>query len=171
MAGTVTGKITRELMAHYLDTQFAPTGNSPSWYRLGEDLEEFSVELNADTESKKNILGRNKFLNNGYEPSSDADDYYAEVGDPLFTKLQDIVDNRYTGDQTKTMSLEVHLWDGDATTGFVAWRQPCYVTPTSYGGDTSGYQIPFSINYVGERVKGKFIPNSETGGGTFTADA
>ena len=29
--------------------------------------------------------------------------------------------------------------------------------PTSYGGDTSGYQIPFTVNYVGGRVKGKYV--------------
>ena len=44
--------------------------------------------------------------------------------------------------------------------------------PTQYGGDTSGYQIPFDVNYVGTRVKGEFTPaegqtkdNAE--GGTF----
>ena len=39
--------------------------------------------------------------------------------------------------------------------------------PTSYGGDTSGYQIPFTVNYTGERVKGKIDISS----GTFTADS
>ena len=48
---------------------------------------------------------------------------------------------------------------------YEAYQQECYVTPTSYGGDTSGYQIPFTVNYVGERKKGTY--NVETG--KFTA--
>ena len=168
----VTGKIERKYMAHYLDSAFKPdTTGTPSWYRLGEDLEEYNVELNPDTEVMKNILGTTKFKHSGYEPTADADPYYAVVGDALFERLQTIVDNRHTGDQLKTSALEVHLWeDGVATSSFVAYRQFCYLVPTSYGGDTSGYQIPFTVNYVGDRIKGEFVPNSTTGGGTFTAD-
>lgn len=170
MADEITGKIERKYMAHYLDTNFM--SGTPSWYRLGEDLEEYSVDLNPDTSLVKNILGSTRFDHNGFEPSADADPFYARVDDPLFEKLQDVVDNRHTGDQSKTYSLEVHLWEEGATTGsYVAWRQPVYVVPTSYGGDTSGYQIPFTVNYIGDRVKGKFVPNSVAGGGTFTPDS
>ena len=169
MPETLTGKIERKYMAHYIDTTFG--GATPSWYRIGEDLEEYNVELNPDTELVKNILGSTRFDHNGFEPSADADPFYARIDDPLFEKLQDVVDNRHTGDQSKTDTLEVHLWEeGTATGSYVAWKQPAYVIPTSYGGDTSGYQIPFTVNYVGQRVKGTFVPNSTTGGGTFTPD-
>ena len=164
----VTGKIERKYMAHYLDTEFLTgTTGTPSWYRIGKDLEEYNVELNPDTEVVKNILGETTFKHNGYEPSADAEPYYAEVGDALFVKLQDIIDERHTGDQCKTSALEVHMWDevSGQTGTYVAYRQFCYVVPNSYGGDTSGYQIPFNVNYVGERIKGKY--NASTG---FTPD-
>ena len=78
-----------------------------------------------------------------------------------------IVDGRLKDDNLKTKAVEVHLWT-EATAGkYEAYQQDCYVVPTSYGGDTSGYQIPFTVNYVGERVKGKFDISS----GTFTADS
>ena len=55
-----------------------------------------------------------------------------------------------------------------ATAGkYEAYKQDCHVVPTSYGGDTSGYQILFTVKYVGERVKGKFDITS----GSFTADS
>lgn len=175
----VGSKIERKYFAHYLDTAFVTDTSSestPSWYRIGEDLEEYSVELNPDTEVTKNILGNTKFTHNGYEPSADADPFYARDGDALFEKLQSIVDNRDMGDQLKTSALEVHLWEEindstltDPPKKYVAYRQFCYVTPTSYGGDTSGYQIPFTVSYVGDRIKGTFTPNTSTGGGTFTA--
>ena len=166
---SVTPKIERKYMAHFLDTAnlAVTTATTASYYRIGEDLEEYNVDLNPDTEIVKNILGTTRFDHNGYEPSADADPFYARSGDQLFEALQKIVDNRYKGDQCLTTALEVHLWDEGSTTGtFVAYRQPCYVVPTSYGGDTSGYQIPFSVNYIGERTKGTY----SVANGTFTAD-
>ena len=160
MSDTITGKIARKYMAHFIDASFG--GASANWYRLGEDLDEYSVEMNPDTEVKKNILGNSTFNHNGYEPSSDSDPYYARVGDPLFERLQNIVDTLASDDTCKTSSLEVHLWEGDETAGYTAYKQDCFVVPNSYGGDTSGYQIPFAVNYVGEKVKGLYKPGTKT---------
>lgn len=156
MADAITGKIARKYMAHFLDASFG--GTTANWYRIGEDLDEYNVDMNPDTEVKKNILGNTTFNHNGYEPSSDSDPYYARVGDALFEKLQNIVDTQANDDTCKTSALEVHLWNGSAESGYVAYKQNCYVVPTSYGGDTSGYQIPFQVNYVGEKVKGTYNP-------------
>lgn len=161
----ITGKIARKYMAHFLDASFG--GESPEWYRIGKDLEEYNVDLNPDTEVKKNILGESSFVHNGYEPTADADPFYAAVGDGLFEKLQNIIDTQANDDTCKTSALEVHLWDGDEEKGFVAYQQECYVVPTSYGGDTSGYQIPFTVNYTGGRTRGTYLPSTKT----FTADS
>lgn len=163
----VTGRIDRKYMAHYIDAGSLCGGLTPKYERLGKDLEEYNVELNPDTETSKNIIGEPTFTHNGYEVSSDADPFYADTTSDLFIALQKIVDNRYKDDNLKTKAVEAHLWE-EATSGkYEAYQQECYVVPTSYGGDTSGYQIPFTVNYVGERVKGKFDINS----GTFTADS
>ena len=85
--------IERKLMAHYIDAGFGGDGGgsyTPSYVRLGKDLEEFNVELNPDTETSKNILGESTYKHKGYEVSADADPYYAEKGDALFEKLQAI---------------------------------------------------------------------------------
>lgn len=153
-------KIARKYMAHMLDETFGET-STPSWVRLGKDLEEYNIELNPDTENKKNIIGEETFVHNGYEVSASADPFYAYVGDPLFERLQRICDERITDSRCYTDSLEVHLWDGDASGGFTAYKQQVAVVPTSYGGDTSGYQIPFDVNYMGERVKGKYVPSTK----------
>lgn len=162
---SVTGKIARKYMAHYIDASFG--GSTANWYRIGKDLEEYNVEMNPDTEVRKNILGESSFVHNGYEITADADPYYAVVGDALFEKLQTIIDTQANDDTCKTDILEVHLWDEGSTTGtFVAYKQEAYVVPTSYGGDTSGYQIPFTVNYTGTKIAGKF----STTNNTFTAD-
>ena len=163
----VTGKIDRKYMAHYIDAGLLCGELKSKYERLGKDLEEYNVELNPDTETSKNILGESTFKHNGYEVSSDADPFYADTTSDLFTALQKIVDGRLKDDNLKTKAVEVHLWT-EATVGkYEAYQQDCYVVPTSYGGDTSGYQIPFTVNYTGERVKGKFDISS----GTFTADS
>lgn len=165
-AEKVEGKIDRKYMAHMIDSGSLCHGDAEGWEILGDDLEEYSVDLNPDTESVQNILGQTTFKHNGYEASSEADPYYARTDSVLSTKLQEIIDHRYKDDSCKTSTLEVHMWEGDETAGYTAWKQECYVIPTSYGGDTSGYQIPFTVNYVGERVKGKYVPKTKN----FTPD-
>lgn len=157
----VKGKIDRKYMAHMLDAGSLCGGSEVAYERLGKDLEEYNIELNPDTETSKNILGESTFKHNGYEVTSDADPFYADTDSVLFEKLQEIIDNRHKDDNCLTTALEVHLWDGDDTAGYVAWKQSCYVVPTSYGGDTSGYQIPFTVNYVGDRTKGLYNPTTK----------
>lgn len=164
MPNAVTGKIDRKYMGHLIDAGLLCHGTTSEYERLGQDLEEYNVELNPDTETTKNILGQTSFKHNGYEESSEASPYYAYTDSTLFEKLQEIVDYRHKDDNCKTNAIEVHLWDEVTGGGHVAWQQGCYVVPTSYGGDTSGYQIPFTVNYFGERTKGVFKD------GTFTPD-
>jgi len=159
-------KMQRKMFQTYIDTSM--NGTTASYYRLGKDLEEFNVDMNPDVETAKNILGETTFTHNGYEVSADAEPFYAREGDALFAALQNIIDTQAQYDGCATTVVEVHLWDPDQTSSgtFKAIRQPCYVVPSSYGGDTSGYQIPFTVHYVGEKTMGYFTPNG-SGGGTF----
>jgi hypothetical protein len=160
-----TQKMQRKFFQNFLDTTM--NGTTPSWYRLGKDLSEFNIELNPDTETSKNILGESTFTHNGFDVSANAEPFYARTGDDLFDKLQAIIDQGLQYDGCYTNILEVHLWDTGTTSGtYKAFSQPCYVVPTSYGGDTSGYQIPFTINYVGEKTPGYFAVATST----FTPD-
>lgn len=167
MSETVTGKIARKYMAHFLDAGSLCHGETPKHEKLGKNLEEYNVDLNPDTSVEKNIWGENTFKHNGYEASSDVDTYYAETNSVLSQKLQTIVDERLTDDNLKTNAVEAHLWEETTEGVYTAYQQACYVVPTSYGGDTSGYQIPFTVNYVGERTKGTF----DVAKGTFTPGA
>ena len=158
-------KMQRKYFQTFVDTTM--NGTTPSYYRLGKDLEEFNIEMNPDTETSKNILGESTFTHNGYEISADADPFYARTGDDLFESLQNIIDAGLQYEGCATTVIEVHLWDAGSTSGtYKAYKQPCYLVPTSYGGDTSGYQIPFTVNYVGEKKAGWFTPDGN-GSGTF----
>lgn len=164
MADEITGKIKRKYLAHYID---ASATSDPSYVRLGADLEEYTVEMNANVETKQNILGEASTSIDGYEPQASVEPYYAEAGSALHDRLQKIVDERQTLDDLKTTVLEVHLWEPGGTEGtFEAYKEDAIIEVVSYGGDTTGYQIPFNIHHVGNRVKGLFDLSTKT----FTAD-
>lgn len=158
-----TGKIKRQFMAHYIDTAL-PSASSPEYVRLGKDLEEYSIEMNANVESKNNILGETSVSLDSYQPQASVEPLYAELGDPLFARLQKIIDERQTLDELKTSVVEVHLWEEDPTDSgsYVAYREDAIIEVSSYGGDTTGYQIPFNLHHTGNRVKGLFVLSTKT---------
>ena len=86
-------KIERKYMAHYLNATFAADDGTASYVRLGKDLEEYSPELSANVEKKTNILGNETVSIDSYQKQGEVSPYYAEKGDPLFEKLQSIIDN------------------------------------------------------------------------------
>lgn len=162
-------KLEREALAHYLDTTFGLDASKAVWEILGDDIEEMSMELNPDTEQTKNILGQTKTKDNGYEPSMDADPFYADPDKKLYPQLRDIALERKKGDSCRTLMLEVIVEDTSAT-NHLAFVQEVMVKPNSYGGDTSGLNIPFTISEDGKRTKGYVTAASMSGGNpTFTA--
>ncbi len=151
-------KIERKYLAHFIDTAFS--GTSPSYARLGQDLEEYSIELNPDVETTKNIIGNASTTVKGYEPTGSVDTYYAYEDEPLFERLSEIANERSTGSQLKTTVVDV-LLDSE---GVITWayREDVLVIPQSIGGDTGGVQIPFEIMYNGNRKKGTFDMKTKT---------
>lgn len=162
------GKIKRQFMAHFIDTAL-PGASAPVYFWLGDDLEEYNVEMNANVETKNNIKGKTSVILDNYQPQASVEPYYAESGSPMFERLQGIIDERQTLDELKTTVVEVHLWEEDATKAgsYVAYREDAIIEVTSYGGNTAGYQIPFNIHHTGNRVKGLFSMETRA----FTPDA
>lgn len=151
-------KIERKYLAHFIDASFG--GETPNFVRLGKDLEEFIEELNPDVEVKKNILGEQNVVHNGYEVQSEVDPFYAYTGDPLYEQLALIANERKTGDDCKTTKVDVLLTEDGAVEW--AYREDVYVVPNSVGGDTSGVQIPFTVYNAGNRVAGTWDTKTKT---------
>lgn len=149
-------KIERKYLAHYIDC-----GNpgAEEYQRLGKDLEEYSPSMSAQVDTKKNILGETSILISGYEKTASVEPYYAEKGDLLFEKLQAIIDEGKILDDLKTTVVEVKLWEPVEEGKYAATCEEVYIEITSYGGDTTGYQIPFTLHYTGNKVKGTFDVN------------
>ena len=151
-------KIERKYLAHFIDASFGAA--SASYQRIGKDLEEYSIELNPDIETKKNILGETSNTVKGYEPQSEVDTFYCLEDDPMFTKLYAIVNERSTGSQLYTTVVDV-LIDSDGSV-VDAYREDVVVIPKSIGGDNGGMQIPYSIKYNGNRVSGTWDNSAKT---------
>ena len=152
-------KIERKYLAHFINA--AALGAEAAQYeRLGKDLEEFSPELSAQVETRKNILGQTSVVISGYEKTGAVEPYYAEEGSALFARLQDIIDEGRVLEDVKTDVVEVKLWEPGEGGSYSAIREEVYIEVTSYGGDTTGYQIPFTLHFTGNKTKGKF--NVET---------
>ena len=161
-------KLNREALAHYLDYSFKRQISSATWEIIGDDIEEMSNELNPDMETLKNILGQTKTKDNGYEPTMDADPFYADPEKKLYPKIRDIALDRKKGDECKTLMLEVIVEDTEAT-NHLAYVQEVIVKPQSYGGDTGGFNIPFQVSEDGKRTKGYVTATSiKSGNPVFT---
>lgn len=149
-------KIERKYLAHYINTA-EPGAEAAVYERLGKDLEEYSVELSAQVDKKKNILGETSVNISSYEKSASVEPYYADKDTAMFARLQAIVDGDLVLDELKTDVVEVKLWDAvEGATSYPAIKEEAYIEVTSYGGDTTGYQIPFTVHYTGVKVHGTF---------------
>ena len=120
-------RIERKYMAHYLNAAFGSEAGTANYVRLGKDLEEYSPELSANVEKKNNILGETTVTIDHYEKQGEVSPYYAEKDDPLFAKLQAIIDGDLVLDSLKTDIVEVKLWNEEASGAFPAVREECYI--------------------------------------------
>jgi len=166
-------KLKREALAQYLDTAWNKKVADVSkavFEILGDDIEDMSVEMNPDTSQIKNILGQTKTTDNGFTPSMSADPWYADTESKLYPHMRDIVMEQITGDERKTLLLEVVIEDTEATE-HLAYVREVKVTPTSYGGGTEGFNIPFTVDFDGAFAKGTVTAESvKSGSPVFTAE-
>lgn len=152
-------KIERKYLAHFINTD--STGKAETYERLGKDLEEYSPELAAEVETKKNILGETSVMISSYEKTGAVEPYYAEKDSALFARLQAIIDGNLVLDDLKTDVVEVKLWEATENGAYPAIKEEAYIEVTSYGGDATGYQIPFTLHYTGVKTAGTFNPSTK----------
>lgn len=148
----------RKNLMTFLDANFGE--GTPNYVILGEDLEDYSEELNPQVEVKQNILGAQKVKHSGYQVQSNVEPYYAYQGDPLYPKIMAIANERKTGDACKTTKVDV-LVDDDGVQLW-AYREEVHVIPSSIGGDTTGVQIPFTLYNCGNRTAGTWNASTKT---------
>jgi len=151
-------KIERKYLAHYINVS---REGEAVYERLGQDLETFAPEMSAQVETKRNILGESAVVISGYEKTGAVEPYYADSDTGLFDRLQTIIDEDLVLEKLRTDVVEVKLWK-ECDGGYEAIREEAYIAISSYGGDTTGYQIPFTLHYTGKKTKGVFNVETKT---------
>lgn len=144
-------KLKRSALAHYINA--SGDGLSASWYLIGKDIDDMSVEMNGSFESTSNILGETSVTDTGYEPSISVTPYYADPEDSIYAFLSDLAMNRKSGDDAKCQYMEVLVEDTSAES-HKAWKEDCVVEITSYGGGVNGVTIEYTIHPNGNRTQG-----------------
>ena len=166
-------KLNREALAHYIDAAWnlkLADVDKAEFELIGDDIEEMSVEMNPDTSQVKNILGQSRTVDNGFAPTMSADPWYADPDKKIYPKLRDIALEQKKGDERKTLMLEVIVEDTEAT-NHLAYVREVKVTPTSYGGGTEGFNIPFNVEFDGGWIKGTVTAESiKAGSPVFTEE-
>lgn len=159
--------IPREYLATLINA--TPSADTPTWVLLGEDLEELKMDISANVETKKNILGKTKIKVTNYEVTDSVDPYYAKKGEVLYSFLENIVRNRLVLDECATQILTVYLWKG-TTDAYEADMENCVIEVKSSGGDTTGLSIPFDVHRTNEITAGTYnlTKNEFTAGTTST---
>ena len=87
-------KLNRSALIHFINA--TPSGQSASWFKIGKDVEDMSVELNPEIETEKNILDETSVNHNGYEASFAVDTYFADPEDAIYDLLESIAMQRLT---------------------------------------------------------------------------
>lgn len=157
-------KLNRSQLIHWLD---ATPSSTATWFKIGKDVEDMSVDMNATIETKKNILDETSVQHTGYEPSFSVDTYYADPSDAIYDLVEGIALQRLKGDACKTKVLEAVIEDTTAAS-HEAYTEDVIIEVTSYGGAQGGVAIPYTVHFAGNRVAGTVAIASTTGVPTFT---
>lgn len=164
MAITGTGKIPRNAFMLFADVSDAGS-QTPEWELIGEGIEELTQEMNPNVETVKDVTGNTTTTLDSYEPQISVSPMKAKKESKLFAILYDIVRYEKKLSDVERNFLCVNIFDDEGTPeapAYAAWQQRAIIAVQSYGGDTSGLDIPFNIHWTGKKTHGTFNPTTKT---------
>lgn len=158
-----TGLIARKEFRHFANVG---TSSKSEWELLGEGIEDLSREMNNNVETKTDILGNNSTTVTKGNQVSSFDPFKCRRDSKLFAKLYQIYTDDLELSDVEMEFLEVSIFDKEEDGTYKAIKQKGAIDLKSVGGDTTGLDMPFDVNYIGEKTKGKFDATTKT----FTPD-
>ena len=144
-------QLTRGRYIIYIDASFG--GTDPDWVKIGKGIESLQVDLSPDVSVAKDITDEVTATDNGYTPQTNVDPFYANPDDKIYSKIKDIAMNRLVGAACRTQLMEVIVED-ETEDAHEAWTENVLVKPTSTGGGTDGFTIPYDVYFDGGRTVG-----------------
>lgn len=164
-AGQTVG---REMLIAYLNTAAETPEETPEWSPVGKRVEDSSMELDWQTETKTDIFGDTYTTGKKATRTQTFDPCELDGADKAQQKIWNLAikDNNVQALLNQDM-LIVHLYAGTAV--FAERYSACSVLPSSLGGEGGGsIGMPIDVTYGGTRTTG----TAAVSGGkvTFTAD-
>ena len=162
-AGSV---VERKLMILYLNTA---SPEAPLWSAIGKRVEDSSMEMDWNVETKKDIFGityntaANPTITQTFDPCE------LDGADAAQVKLWNLaVREQDPSALTNLDMLVVHTYAGSAATPFAERYHSCAVLPSSLGG-SSNIGMPIDVTFGGTRAVG--TASNSGGAVTFTENA
>ena len=159
MSITGEGKIQRKLVMHFVNVG---TSETPEWERIGKGIEELTREMNNNVESTTDITGETDVEVTKGNQTSSVSPYKARKESKLFQMLYLIYTDDFELDDVVMDFLEVSVFDEISEGVYAAIKQKGAIDLKSFGGPTSGVEMPFDINYLGAKEKGNFTLSTKT---------
>lgn len=150
----------RKAYALYIDAAFSADYSETDYKIIGHDTDNLSINLSPNVTPSENVIGETTVIHSGYSPSADISSFYHRMKGVLEDKILKLAMGRKSGDACKTSCVEA-AWEmpedeNTEPTLICAYREDILCIPTSYGGDVSGFQTPFQVNFAGNRKEGTF---------------
>lgn len=146
-----TGDIKRREFAMFVDISLDDEGTN--WEIVGRKIEDLSLEMNPNVETLTDITGLTQTTLDKYEKQTSVSPYYARRDSKMSEWLYNVVRNEKTLSDVEKNFLCVNIFAG-ADGSYDAWTQKAIVAVQSYGGDTKGVQIPYTLYWIGEKTFG-----------------
>lgn len=159
MAIEGTGKIKREAVMHFVNVG---TTAEPEWEQLGDGIEELTREMNNNVDAKTDITGKTEVTVTKGNQVSSFSPFLARKESKLFQKLYKIYTDDLDLSDVEMEFLEVSVFDKVAEGTYSAIKQVGAIDLKSYGGSTTGLDLPFDVNYLGKKIKGNFAVATKT---------
>lgn len=154
-------KAARKLLRTYVDVSDDTT---PVWELIGSGIEDSSIDLNPDTETKTDIIGVTTTTVNKWEASQGFDPFTIKGDSTLAFKLHQIWQDKTPEKLSQFNVLIVYKYIGSDASGYEAEVQKnCTINITSIGG-SSYVDMPIEITYSNDIERGtvKFTDDTPT---------
>lgn len=137
---------------------------SKEWEIIGKDIEELSRELNNEVNSITNILGETSTEVTKGNQVTTCDPIKLRDDSKASKILYNIYKNDLELSEVEKEFLEVNtsMPVSESQGEYEAFMQVGAIDLKSWGGDKTGINSPFDINWIGAKTYGTFNPTTKT---------
>ncbi len=159
--------VSREMLVSCLNTG---TSESPVWSAFGKRVESSDIEMDWDSETVRDILGKTWTTLKKPTKTQSFDPMPLDAGDPAAVKLWNVAIREENAQALASQDVLIcHFFAGAENKNFAERYNGCAIVITRYGGDGGGnLSFGTEITYGGDRILGTAVKGAS--GITFTTE-